>query len=139
MPPELPRALVISFQRTGINWLRHCAEHFSGVRTPSRPHMISDGPALFDRTHNVARPNKRSEFKDLYGPDGKEVYERVALLIRNPFDCFISQYTRKGVPFDEGIERFVPMISGAPTRPSSITRISPARRRARSHSCASSV
>lgn len=103
-----PKTLVISFQRSGINWLRHCAEHFSGVRTPGRAHMVKEGPFLFDRTHDVAHKSKRSEFKSLYQADGNEVYGRVALLIRNPFETFVSQYTRKGIPFDEGIESFAP-------------------------------
>jgi hypothetical protein len=28
------RFLVISFQRSGLNWLRYCTEYFTGVRTP---------------------------------------------------------------------------------------------------------
>ena len=94
MNVDQPKTLVISFQRSGINWLRHCAEHFSGVRTPGRPHMVEDGPSLFDRTHDVARASKRSEFKSLYDSEGKEIYGRVALLIHNLFDFFVSQYTQ---------------------------------------------
>src|ERR1041385_1141052 len=82
-----PRTLVISFPRSGLNWLRHCAEHFSGKRTPGRVHLISEGPTLFDRAHDVTRPNKR-DYVSLYGPDGREIYQKVALLLRDPCDCF---------------------------------------------------
>src|SRR6266581_5869515 len=102
-----PRALVISFQRSGLNWLRRCAEHFSGVRTPGRPQLIREGPVLFDRAHDVRRSTKRSNFAGLYAADGSEIYGRVALLLRNPYDCFISHYLgRRGFRFKKGLEAF---------------------------------
>ena len=102
-----PRALVISFQRSGLNWLRHCAEHFGGIRTPGRTQLIRDGPVLFDRAHDVRRSTKRSEFAGLYTPDGNEIYGKVALLLRDPYDCFTSHYLgRRGFRFKKGLEAF---------------------------------
>src|SRR5438067_13185549 len=101
------RALVISFQRSGLNWLRHCAEHFGGIRTPGRSQLIREGPVLFDRAHDVRRSTKRSEFAGLYAEGGREIYSRVALLLRNPYDCFSSHYLgRRGFRFNKGLEAF---------------------------------
>lgn len=101
------RALVISFQRSGLNWLRHCAEYFGGVRTPGRTQLISEGPVLFDRAHDVRRSTKRSEFAGLYADDGSEIYSRVALLLRDPYDSFTSHYLgRRGFSFRKGLEAF---------------------------------
>jgi hypothetical protein len=101
------RALVISFQRSGLNWLRHCAEHFGGIRTPGRPQLIHEGPVLFDRAHDVRRSTKRSDFAGLYAADGSEIYGKVALLLRNPYDCFTSHYLgRRGFRFKKGLEAF---------------------------------
>jgi hypothetical protein len=99
--------LVISFQRSGLNWLRYCTEYFTGVRTPGRPQIIAEGPVFFDRAHDVRRKPKRSDFTGLYDAIGAEVYERVALLLRNPYDCFTSHYLgRTGVNFKKGLEQF---------------------------------
>jgi hypothetical protein len=101
------RFMVISFQRSGLNWLRYCTEYFTGVRTPGRPQIIAEGPVFFDRAHDVRRKPKRSDFTGLYDASGAEVYKRVALLLRNPYDCFTSHYFgRAGVSFKKGLERF---------------------------------
>jgi len=101
------RFLVISFQRSGLNWLRYCTEYFTDVRTPGRPQIIAEGPVLFDRAHDVRRKPKRSDFIALYDAGGAEVYERVALLLRNPYDCFTSHYLgRTEVNFKTALERF---------------------------------
>ena len=99
--------MVISFQRSGLNWLRYCTEYFTGMRTPGRPQIIAEGPVFFDRAHDVRRKPKRSDFTGLYDANEAEVYERVALLLRNPYDCFTSHYLgRTEVRFKQGKERF---------------------------------
>ncbi|MGI9114576.1 MAG: hypothetical protein DLM52_12355 [Chthoniobacterales bacterium] len=101
------RFLVISFQRSGLNWLRYCTEYFSGKRTPGRKQLIAEGPVLFDRAHDVRRPPLRSDYRRLRDESGAEVYERVALLLRHPFDCFTSHYLgRADVNFRKGLEQF---------------------------------
>jgi hypothetical protein len=103
---QLPRTLVISFPRSGLNWLRHCTEHFSGRRTPGRTQIVSEGPTVFDRAHDVTRPNKR-DFVSLYARDGTEIYQKVALLLRDPCDCFISHFLeRRGFSFRKGLAAF---------------------------------
>jgi hypothetical protein len=101
------RFLVISFQRSGLNWLRYCTEYFTGVRTPGRKQLISEGPVFFDRAHDVRRGTIRSDYAGLRDGSGAEVYERVALLLRHPFDCFTSHYFgRREFDFKKGLKHF---------------------------------
>jgi hypothetical protein len=101
------RFLVISFQRSGLNWLRYCTEYFTGVRTPGRKQLIGEGAVFFDRAHDVRRGTTRSDYAGLYDASGKEVYERVALLLRHPFACFTSHYfDRRGFDFKKGLKHF---------------------------------
>jgi hypothetical protein len=101
------RFLVISFQRSGLNWLRYCTEYFTGIRTPGRRQLIADGPAFFDRAHDVRRGTIRSDYVSLRDASAREVYEKVALLLRNPFDCFTSHYFgRRGFDFRKGLKHF---------------------------------
>lgn len=105
--PDAPRGLVISFPRSGINWLRHCAESLSGMRTPGRPQLVEKGPLLFDRTHDVRKTGNRSDFAGVFDGAGKEVYQRVALLLRDPCECFTSHYlVRNGASFEDGLRKF---------------------------------
>ncbi len=99
------RFLVISFQRSGLNWLRYCTEYFTGVRTPGRKQIIAEGSVFFDRAHDVQRKPGRSDYTGLYDASGAEIYERVALLLRNPYDCFTSHYLGRALyNFSEMIE-----------------------------------
>jgi hypothetical protein len=101
------RFLVISFQRSGLNWLRYCTEYFTGVRTPGRTQLIADGPVFFDRAHDVRRGTIRSDYAGLRDASGAEIYHRVALLLRHPFDCFTSHYFgRRGFDFKKGLRHF---------------------------------
>jgi hypothetical protein len=101
------RTLVISFPRSGLNWLRHCTEHFSGRRTPGRTQIIAEGPIIFDRVHDVMRPNKSRAFVSLYTPGDQEIYQKVALLLRDPRACFVSHYLgRRGSSFRKGLAEF---------------------------------
>jgi hypothetical protein len=101
------RFMVISFQRSGLNWLRYCTEYFTGVRTPGRPQIIAEGPVFFDRAHDVRRKPRRSDYRSLYDTNGEEIYESVALLLRNPYHCFTSHYLgRAGISFRRGLGQF---------------------------------
>ncbi len=101
------RTLVISFPRSGLNWLRHCTEHFSGQRTPGRRQIVAEGATIFDRVHDVTRPNKSRAFVSLHTRDGTEIYQKVALLLRDPRACFISHYLgRRGSSFRKGLAAF---------------------------------
>lgn len=55
----------------------------------------------------MRRGTIRTDYAGLRDVTGAEVYERVALLLRNPFDCFISHYFgRTGFDFDAGLKHF---------------------------------
>src|SRR5947209_19868048 len=99
-PLQTDKPLVLSFQRSGLNWIRHCAEHFTGRPTPGRTHLVAEGEVLFHRTHDVRKPTKRRLYVSLRRSDGTEIYGRVALLIRDPYACFVSEcLVRKQLPY----------------------------------------
>ena len=55
----------------------------------------------------MTRPNKSRAFVSLYEPNGSEIYQRVALLLRDPCACFISHYLgRRGFSFRKGLAAF---------------------------------
>jgi hypothetical protein len=59
------------------------------------------------RAHDVRRGTIRSDYAGLYAASGEEVYERAALLLRHPFDCFTSHYFgRRGFDFKKGLKHF---------------------------------
>src|SRR5438105_5927362 len=86
------RFMVISFQRSGLNWLRYCTEYFTGVRTPGRPQIIAQGPVFFDRAHDVRRKPKRSDFTGLHDTSGGEGYQRGALVPGVPDHCLTFHF-----------------------------------------------
>ncbi len=47
------KVLLVSFPKSGSNWLRYCIEHFSGMRTPGtvRRLLVHDGPTIIERRH----------------------------------------------------------------------------------------
>lgn len=51
MPDD--RVLLVSFPKSGSNWVRYCIEHFSGMRTPGtkRHLLVRDSPEIIDRVH----------------------------------------------------------------------------------------
>jgi hypothetical protein len=55
------KVLLISFPKSGSNWVRYCVEHFSGRRTPGKARrnvLVSDGPTVFDRMHFVDKRHR---------------------------------------------------------------------------------
>lgn len=56
------KVLLVSFPKSGSNWIRYCIEHFSGMRTPgSRRHPIYEtGPTIIDRTHFLDKRHRRA-------------------------------------------------------------------------------
>ena len=51
--PASDKVLLVSFPKSGSNWVRYCIEHFSGRRTPGseRTLLVTDGETIIDRTH----------------------------------------------------------------------------------------
>jgi hypothetical protein len=55
------KVLLISFPKSGSNWVRYCVEHFSGRRTPGKARrnvLVSSGPTVFDRMHFVDKRHR---------------------------------------------------------------------------------
>jgi hypothetical protein len=71
------RVLLISFPKSGSNWVRYCVEHFSGRRTPGKARksvLVSEGPTVFDRMHLVDKRH-RNLFMHARARQGLEDYE----------------------------------------------------------------
>ena len=55
------KVLLVSFPKSGSNWVRYCIEHFSGMRTPGslRHPIVQTGPTIIDRTHFIDKRHRR--------------------------------------------------------------------------------
>jgi hypothetical protein len=70
------KVLLISFPKSGSNWVRYCVEHFSGRRTPGKARrnvLVTDGPTVFDRMHFVDKRH-RNRFMRARARQGLEDY-----------------------------------------------------------------
>jgi hypothetical protein len=63
-PVPIPedKILLVSFPKSGSNWVRYCIEHFSGRRTPGsvRTLQVKDGPTVIDRKHFLRKIDRRA-------------------------------------------------------------------------------
>ncbi len=110
------KALLVSYPKSGSNWVRYCIEYFSGMRTPGseRKLLVELGPAIIDRTHFLDKRHRKSfvqaqqglnrvlgsetrkgGLQRLYSEARKELrvrsivnYRRVILLVRSPYESF---------------------------------------------------
>jgi len=70
------KVLLLSFPKSGSNWVRYCVEHFSGRRTPGKARrnvLVKDGPTVFDRMHFVDKRH-RNRFMHARARQGLEDY-----------------------------------------------------------------
>lgn len=117
MPPApSDKVLLVSYPKSGSNWVRYCIEHFSGLRTPGskRVLLVSDGEAIIDRTHFL---DKRHRFLVEAWREGAEAprprrstpwsaarkalerrrllrERRVLLLLRSPYELYVRTRAR---------------------------------------------
>jgi hypothetical protein len=71
------KVLLLSFPKSGSNWVRYCVEHFSGRRTPGKARrnvLVSEGPTVFDRMHFVDKRH-RNQFMHARARQGLEDYD----------------------------------------------------------------
>ena len=69
--------LVLSYPRSGMNWLRHCVERMSGLRTPGPDLGLVDSETYaFCRIHNILRGQHKAS------PRGSS-WEKVCLILRD--------------------------------------------------------
>jgi len=89
--------LVISLQRSGLNWLRYGVEKITGLRTPGTPRLVTGGEVVaFHRTHDaLARaPYGHPLLAPLFDRDGRALYRRCLLLLRDPIESYVRQAER---------------------------------------------
>ncbi len=70
------KVLLLSFPKSGSNWVRYCVEHFSGRRTPGKARknvLVREGPTVFDRMHFVDKRH-RNLFMHARARQGLEDY-----------------------------------------------------------------
>jgi len=86
--------IIVSYPRSGLNWLRYCIEFFSGVRTPGKPLIVEQGKTIISRTHDV-RGNTRNGSPDcwrtLYAAQGLPFFKKVILLLRDFRECYLGE------------------------------------------------
>jgi hypothetical protein len=90
MPRNKPDTILISYQRSGLNWVRYCTEYFSGFKTYGRITAVDSSRykdrsrILFYRTHNVLINGRKSSFTcKFYDENRGPLHKRVILLLRN--------------------------------------------------------
>ncbi|MDB3929967.1 hypothetical protein N9413_12395 [Paracoccaceae bacterium] len=91
--PERIDTYVMSAQRSGLNWMRTCAETFSGRATPGmrliHPQPLLDLSPLFLRTHDPSGFKEKSN-KAAWRRIGSRAARtgKIAFLIRDPLELF---------------------------------------------------
>lgn len=93
--PNIP--IIISYPRTGLNWVRYCLEYFSGRRTPGITKLIGDGDPIVYRTHDVLnRSGRRSEaWTPFYDADGQPRFNKAILIIRDYKASYVREARRR--------------------------------------------
>ncbi|MEO7100943.1 MAG: hypothetical protein ABI162_16420 [Luteolibacter sp.] len=85
------KPIVISSQRSGLNFLRVCIESLTGQRTPGKALLVEESPekpTVFIRTHDAANFSGKGEgaWKEV-DPDLARG-RKIVILIRNPYEIF---------------------------------------------------
>ncbi|MEM9540265.1 MAG: hypothetical protein AAGA60_12290 [Cyanobacteria bacterium P01_E01_bin.42] len=100
------KGIIVSYPRNGLNWVRYCIEHFTGLRTAGRTKLVKKGELAVYRTHNV----KKNDWPDscycpFYNEQGKPLHNKVLLLLRDYRESFlrIAKIKKQGIPTAEEI------------------------------------
>jgi hypothetical protein len=90
MEIDKTRGIILSYPRSGLNWTRYCIEYFSEKRTPGRKKLVSSGPPIIYRSHNVRKNNGPNSCTcQFFGDTGNPLHDKVLLLLRNHRETFI--------------------------------------------------
>lgn len=90
--PPLSDTLVVSTQRSGLNWIRYCVETLSGRRTPGLPLRVQAplaAPSVFDRTHDAAGVTGRVDSSVAWVRPDPQRHARALLLLRDWRETFV--------------------------------------------------
>lgn len=92
--------MILSVPRSGLHYIRFCAELFSGRMTPrgknTKPMLVSDASKgfVFHRSHWSWTKEEEEEFfwYKFYEKDGEYAHDRLILVIRNYKESFVRTY-----------------------------------------------
>lgn len=95
---ETPDTIIVSFPRSGLNWIRYCTELLTGLPTPGPKVLVGGGkdqPFAFNRTHCVtgvvwANPGNYA-WDSVFDEKGNCKYKKVILLLRNFYENFAGR------------------------------------------------
>jgi hypothetical protein len=93
------KPIVISSQRSGLNFLRVCIESLTGRSTPGKTLLVEkspQSPTVFVRTHDAANISGKEEgwWKKVESDFARG--RKIVLLIRNPFEIFARELKLNG-------------------------------------------
>jgi hypothetical protein len=91
--------LVLSFERSGLNWFMHCVEVLTGYPTPSgkfHPERYVTNRLAFLRCHKIFKLNSPGELarNNIWPDNNNGCWKRVLLILRD----YKDSYNRSGVP-----------------------------------------
>ncbi len=87
---DIDKGIIVSYQRSGLNWVRYCIEAITGRRTPGRTKLVKVGEPIIYRTHNVLRNNgTNSCFCAFYDDEGQPLHNKMVLLLRDYRESFL--------------------------------------------------
>lgn len=85
------KPVVISSQRSGLNFLRVCIESLTGQRTPGKALLVEEGIPTFIRTHDAANLSKKEGGAWREIDDEVAKGRKIALLIRDPLEIYARE------------------------------------------------
>jgi len=89
----LPEGIVISSERSGLNFVRHIVESMTPYRTAGKVHIHEKGKLIFHRTHHVYSKTTspgRTHVKE----QEKDRYKKILYIIRDPRETFVRAYNK---------------------------------------------
>jgi hypothetical protein len=92
--------IIVSAQRSGLNWVRLCVEKFYGRRTPGKRLLISkedDPTPAFLRSHDAlsyVRLRRKKSGAWRYVDPSDTADERVVLILRDPLETFVRAHRK---------------------------------------------
>ena len=83
--------LVLSIERSGLNWFRHCAEKLTGCPTPGEAlnlHLHTTDFLPFFRCHRIWNKKRKVDTSNIWPPNGQLDWLRTVLILRDYRDAF---------------------------------------------------
>jgi len=83
--------LIISIERSGLNWFRHCTEKLTGCPTPGEPlnmHLHTTDFLPFYRCHRIWTKKHQFDRACIWPPNGHMDWTRVILILRDYLDAY---------------------------------------------------